>query len=180
MRHYNAHHNEDGFTLLELIIVIIVSGILAAVSVPSFLASNRNNQLNNDLASAKSALLESQRDAMRIGKTCTISLSTGTPPEISNPTATTANNCLSTGTRTLSNVSMNAYKDVTGSASISVSSLTFDFLGNLNETAPITIVLRHNSNSGDRKCIVISQPLGLIATGKYTDASDTYSSNCTP
>ena len=81
-----------------------------------------------------------------------------------------------TGTRTLYNVSINVYKDGTGAAS----SLTFDYLGNMTETNPITIVLQYSNNIGDKKCIVVSQPLGLIATGKYTGSGATYSSNCTP
>jgi prepilin-type N-terminal cleavage/methylation domain-containing protein len=176
MRRYNAHHNEDGFTLLELIVVAVFVGIIAGISAPSFIGLNQRNKVNQDLTSAENALLEAQRGAMRRGKDCTLSFSVSASGE---PTiSSSSGNCLSMGTRTLYNVSMNIYKDGTGATS----SLTFDYLGNMTETNPITIVLQHNSNSGDKKCIVISQPLGLIATGKYTTpASGTnYSSSCTP
>ncbi|MTJ31958.1 type II secretion system protein [Aphanizomenon sp. UHCC 0183] len=176
MRHYNAHHNEDGFTLLELMVVMIFVGILAAISAPSFIGLNQRNEVTQDVTNAENALLEAQRGAMRRGKDCTLSFSVSASgePIISS----SSDNCLSMGTRTLYNVSMNIYKDGTGV----VSSLTFDYLGNMTETNPITIVLRHKSNTGGKKCIVISQPLGLIATGKYIDPASgtTYSSSCTP
>ncbi|WP_027403281.1 pilus assembly FimT family protein [Aphanizomenon flos-aquae] len=176
MRHYNAHHNEDGFTLLELMVVMIFVGILAAISAPGFIGLNQRNKVTQDVTNAENALLEAQRGAMRRGKDCTLSFSVSASgePIISS----SSDNCLSMGTRTLYNVSMNIYKDGTGA----VSSLTFDYLGNMTETNPITIVLRHKSNTGGKKCIVISQPLGLIATGKYIDpvSGTNYSSSCTP
>ena len=104
MRHYNAHHNEDGFTLLELMVVMLFVGIIMAISAPSFLALNRRNQLNQDLTSTENALLEAQRGAMRRGKTCQLVFTTGTTPTISS--TSDSGNCLSTGTRTLNNVSM--------------------------------------------------------------------------
>jgi prepilin-type N-terminal cleavage/methylation domain-containing protein len=184
MRHYNAHHNEDGFTLLELMVVMIFVGILAAISAPSFIGLNQRNEVTQDVTNAENALLEAQRGAMRRGKDCTLSFSVSASgePIISS----SSDNCLSMGTRTLYNVSMNIYKDGTGA----VSSLTFDYRGVVVDsanppndvTSPTTIVLQHNSNSGQQKCIVISAPLGLIATGKYIDSAGgtNYSSSCTP
>jgi type II secretory pathway pseudopilin PulG len=164
---------------------MIFLGILSAISAPTFLALNRTNQVSQDLASAKSALLEAQRDAMRQSNTCPLSLSTSTPPTISSST----NNCLSTGTRTLSNVSMQISTNNTSLAATTTiyrfkyrgEGVAVDNSGVEIPSSFTTIVLQHNSNSGKKKCIVISQPLGLIATGKYTGTSTTdIASNCTP
>jgi Tfp pilus assembly protein FimT len=186
MRHYNAHQSEDGFSLLELIIIMVFVGILSAVSVPSFLAANQKNQVTNDLNSAKSALTEAQRGAMRRGADCQLdfdySANNVTPPTISS----TSSNCLSTGIRILDNVSMRVSTNNTSLSvltSANTSSLTFDYLGNLSGTTLITIVLRQKSDTGSssQQCLVISQPLGLIASGKYTGTSTTdIASNCTP
>lgn len=47
-----ARRNQDGFTLLELLIVILVIGILAAIAIPSFL----NQRLKSQDACVKSQL----------------------------------------------------------------------------------------------------------------------------
>jgi type II secretory pathway pseudopilin PulG len=183
MRHYNAHHNEDGFSVLELVIIMLFLGIISAISAPSFLALNQKNQVNQDLTNAKNALLEAQRGAMRRGQSCTLSFNYVTSPDIARRISSSSGNCLSTGERKLYNVSMQVSTDNTNLVSITGSdsaSLTFDYLGNLSGTTPITIVLQHKSNTGDQKCIVVSSPLGLIATGEYAGTNANISSRCTP
>jgi prepilin-type N-terminal cleavage/methylation domain-containing protein len=186
MNHDNTHYNEDGFTLLELIVVILFASILVAISAPSFSALNRRNKVTQDLTSAKNALLEAQRSAIRRGQNCALLFSYDTlpDPEPAPKISTTSGNCLSTGTGKLYNVSMQVSTNNTSLVNITGSNtanLTFDYLGQITATNPITIVLQHESNTGDKKCMVVSQPLGLIATGKYTGTSSTdISSNCTP
>ena len=180
MGNNNTHLHQDGFTLLEFITVMLFVGILAAISAPTFIGLNQRNNVTQDLTSAKNALMEAQVGAIRRGQSCTLSFSNATAPTISSSTG----NCLLTGTRTLYNVSMQVSTNNTSLVNITGSntaSLTFDYLGQMTAANPITIVLQHKSNTGDKKCIVVSQPLGLIATGKYTGTSSTnISSNCTP
>lgn len=45
--------SEKGFTMIELIIVIAILGILAAILVPSFAQMTRKSRLNADISTAK-------------------------------------------------------------------------------------------------------------------------------
>src|SRR5438552_5915258 len=66
--------NEAGFTLMELIVVVLIVGILAAVGVPLYLGYVRDSRLAEAKALAGAALTASQACAQNdpSGVTCTL------------------------------------------------------------------------------------------------------------
>ena len=66
--------NEAGFTLMELIVVVLIVGILAAVGVPLYLGYVRDSRLAEAKALAGAALTASQACAQNdpAGTTCTL------------------------------------------------------------------------------------------------------------
>jgi|GEM_PF-2137113 len=97
-RHYRLTQpkpvdTEAGFTLIEKMVIVVIIGIGAALSAPSMLAAFNRAQVKQTMAEVRSALNETQREAIKDNKICMLTLNfvegkvTGT--------------CLTTGDRTL-------------------------------------------------------------------------------
>ena len=174
---FNARNRNHGFTLFEILIVLVIVGILSAVTAPSFLAIFNKNKVNNALIQLRGALEETQREAIRKSKSCTVTIDT-TSKKITSP-------CLVTGTRDLCD-ERDSSGNCTKSRVALVTNLSgtpptiqFSFRGNTNAMGTIVIYSSDNSTS-NMGCLAISQGLGIIRTGSYNGSTTSVSaSNCT-
>ncbi|MEM7758913.1 MAG: GspH/FimT family protein [Cyanobacteria bacterium P01_A01_bin.40] len=146
--------SDRGFTLIELIIVLIILGIVAAISVPNFFALLSRYQVNNALEQLLGGIRETQQQAMHQGILCTVNIDINTKRLTGSP-----NGCL-LNERNIDN-------DITIRTNIPGANPNITFSPKGNTTRMGTIVL--SSNSTDlQKYFVISLGLGIMRTGDYS------------
>lgn len=150
-----ARKQNQGFTLFEILVALIVAGVLAAMSLPSLLGILKGNELKSAQEQVVNALRDAQRQAVRRSQKCTITIdNSGDPVRISVKNATTDKGCLSStdpflpkGVRVTSNSDYD---------------FTYSFKGNTTNAKTLTL---SSSSSKQQRCIVVSMHLGILRTG---------------
>lgn len=140
VRKYNS-----GFTLIEMITVIIIVGVIAAIAAPNFLSLLNRNRVNSALGQIEGAIKEAQRQAIKDSSSCTVN--------ITSATRTISGGCLLSNRVVDNNVTIN-------------SDHTIVFSGKGNTASNATIVVS-TTNNNVQKCLVVSSGLGLIREGDY-------------
>lgn len=173
----NAHNRSDkGFTLIEMITAIIIVGVLASIAAPNFLGLLNRNRVNQGLSEVEGAITETQRLALRRGKTCSIRLTTevGSGSSVVEVTPDGSNayaGCLLSERELPDNVSfsLSSGGSLTTINSTSTEDLTFTSKG-LPGNAKTIVVLHPNVDV--QKCIRIEGLLGNILTGNYNTTTN--------
>ena len=155
---YNAHRKERGFTLTEMLVTAIIGSILMAVATPNFLSLFNNSKVKSALEQVQGALTEAQRQAMRRGKSCTITLDT-TNKKIKITPSSDSEGCLLSD-RTLPD-------GVVMTTNISSSNIKFSHKGNTTLSDKGVVVLSIANGSGEKRCLTVSTTLGAMRTGTY-------------
>ena len=95
MRRLNVHKNQ-GFTLLEILVALAITGIIAALTGPNLSAWLNRNEVQQATDSIQSALRDAQRQAIRLGRICRINFTnpTGTNPTVYSQITASEAGCL--------------------------------------------------------------------------------------
>ena len=145
-----------GWTLIEMAAVSVVVGILAAMSFPSMAGMMARNDLRSDFQEVKSAIAEAQRNAIKRGDSCIVTIAanvSATPPGCISLIPT-----LATGT-TISTVGYGT-----------PATITFSYKGNPTMTGTVDtdrFLVMAKTGTSDRKCLVISEGIGIMRGGSW-------------
>ena len=163
MKLWNVPKQNDGFTLIEILVVTVILGVAGAVAVPNVLGQINKSRISDGVAQIEGAFREAQRQATSRRQSCTIQIGqVGGVVTIQN----SVGNCL-LETRELDagiNVANN-----TGNATLAIQ---FSGKGNIGNTANYnppntgnwTLIVSHD-NINSPKCLRIEGLFGDVQTG---------------
>ena len=180
MLHLNVHkliHQKDrGFTLLEMLAVLMIIGILTAIAAPSVLAMMSRAKLSNSLERVRDTLELSQSQTTQKNKKCNIYIPTGN--QIVSDCLTSADSSSSgiagvpDGLQSVKlddrdDIIIENIKDFDSKIStISLLRINYNLRGVTQYFG--TVVLSSRSNpDGDKKCLIVDAGIGLVRTGTY-------------
>ena len=185
MRRLNVHKNQ-GFTLLEILVALAITGILAALTGPNLLAWLNSNKVQEATDSIQSALRDAQRQAIRRGRNCTINFTnpTGTDPTVYSQITASEPGCLVATNTNAGSLSLpqEVFMVVRNFPTLGSSpGIRFSFRGHVPGLTFVPranqaiIVLYPAANATadpypnqEKKCIVIASLLGIVKQGTYT------------
>jgi prepilin-type N-terminal cleavage/methylation domain-containing protein len=171
------HQSNQGFTLIEILVTIMIGGILAAIAAPNFMTWVDNKKINDAATKIEGALREAQSSAGRRNITCDVVI-TATQVSASNP------KCLPSGTLNIQDKApdvgiSNSNLGIAGTGGSTGTTVTYLSIGTANITpnsSTIVVYKPNETTSGTKKCIVVSKGIGTIKTGTYTGTLSTGSS----
>jgi prepilin-type N-terminal cleavage/methylation domain-containing protein len=188
MRRFNVHKNQ-GFTLLEILVALAITGVLAALTGANLLAWLNSNKVQEATDSIQSALQDAQRQAIRRGRSCTINFTnpTSTNPTVySQITASDAGCLVATNTNASSlSLPQEVFMVVRNFPTLGSSpGIRFSFRGHVpgltflppQNQAIIVLYPAADASAApypnqEKKCIVIASLLGIVKQGTYNGTS---------
>ncbi len=142
---------------MELLVAVIFVGIISAIAAPSFIGLFARNQVIDAMGSIKGALKEAQRQAKKIGQTCTVTFNDSTKAITGAP-----NSCL------LSDRLLDDRINISATGRTSPFDISFSYKGT---TTDATTIIVTGNNTALQRCLSISNGVGIMRIGNYVGSN---------
>lgn len=166
--------NDQGFTLIEVLVSILIMGILTAIAAPSFMTWVYNKKVDGLVADVEGALKEAQSTAIRKSITCNVLVTETTVTSVKSATdSTEVPACLPSGSRQLPKLQdgSNDTLKIAGTGGSTGTIFTFSSRGTANitpSTEAVVIYRTDAAGNGKNKCLVVSSGIGIMKSGTYS------------
>ncbi|WP_338429425.1 prepilin-type N-terminal cleavage/methylation domain-containing protein [Synechococcus elongatus] len=151
----------QGFTITEILVVLIVAGILAAVATPSLAGFVGQQQTNQATSEVQASILEMVREAQRTNQPCTLQPSNITTTGITRSTG----NCL-LNSRSFPPGTTIADNNFNGVSIVAYGTGNVRILSGTNPISVASIRLSNTKSPAFQRCVQVAAPLGLVRTGR--------------
>jgi prepilin-type N-terminal cleavage/methylation domain-containing protein len=166
-RKLSSKHSTIGFTLIEMMTVLVLVGVLAAIAAPGWLAFMNSRRANAARDQISQVLRQAQAQALRSKQSQTVVFNaTAVPPTI---TSLGVTDPIGNGQLAPDTVSLRAKNGATN-----IPSLEFDPNGNLKspdldeQGIKITVTVPPNTG-GAKRCVIIQTLLGAMRSASDTN-----------
>ena len=154
---HSQKKSDRGFTLIELAIVSVIIGIVAALATPNVLGLLNRYRVNQSLSTLVGGIKETQRQAMFRGISCRINIGVNTNTLTGNPS-----NCLLSDRQIRDEIQIRT--NIPGATP----NISFSHKGSTTKMGTIVV---SNENTDLQKCFVIALGTGITRIGTYTGSN---------
>jgi prepilin-type N-terminal cleavage/methylation domain-containing protein len=168
MRKQPLRHSTSGYTVIEMITVMVIIGVLAAIAAPGWLAFMNSRRANAARDQILQSLRQAQAEAIRKKEVQAVNFNTGVnPPTI---TALGVTQQIGDGQLTANQVTLQAKNGATN-----VNRVEFSSSGNVRtpdldpQGLKITVIVP--PTGGAKRCVIVQTLLGAMRAGSDAECN---------